>query len=99
MLHTYQDVVIATTKNYVEDVLKTGINRTIAEHVANLLGLLQDIFEQENVSQPKGAKWKYLDKLPIYCIAYLMSKFGNYCRINMLPTQTGNNNKNMILAR
>ena len=56
MLHTYQDVVIATTKNYVEDVLKTGINRTIAEHVANLLGLLQDIFEQENVSQPKGAK-------------------------------------------
>lgn len=99
MLHTYQDVVIATTKNYVEDVLKTGINRTIAEHVANLLGLLQDIFEQENVSQPKGAKWKYLDKLPVYCIAYLMSKFGNYCRINMLPTQTGNNNKNMLLAR
>ena len=40
MLHTYQDVVIATTKNYVEDVLKTGINRTIAEHVANLLGFL-----------------------------------------------------------
>ena len=66
MLHTYQDVVIATTKNYVEDVLKTGINRTIAEHVANLLGLLQDIFEQENVSQPKGAKWKIPLVLPVF---------------------------------
>ena len=28
-----------------------------------------------------------------------MSKFGNYRRINMLPNQNENNNKNMILAR
>ena len=66
MVHTYQDVIVTLTRNYAENVLKNGIKVTIAEHVVNLLSAIQQTFEQENVSQPKGAKWKYLDKLPIY---------------------------------
>lgn len=99
MVHTYQDVIVTLTKNYAENVVKNGIKATIAEHVVNLLSAIQQTFEQENASQPKGAKWKIPLVLPVFCIAYLMSKFGNYRRINMLPNQNENKNKNMILAR
>ena len=44
MVHTYQDVIVTLTKNYAENVVKNGIKATIAEHVVNLLSVLNGKF-------------------------------------------------------
>ena len=80
MQHTINDVLYTITLNYLETIDKSNPPSPDKIEV-DLLSAIQQTFEQENVSQPKGAKWKIPLRLDFTQIAYIMAALYPICRI------------------